>query len=291
MRITEKIIQRGMVDDIHRQIESMAKLQDQISSGKQVHNLSDDPARAARSVSLNAAHAALIQHRQNAEEGVSWMNATLASLASARSTIQTARTNALQGATDTSSAESRQVLAIAVDRLSGQLMEAANSKWNGSSLFAGNKTTTAAFSSTGVYQGDTGTMTRDIAPGETTVVNLTGDQVFTGGENAFQVLADLKTALNNNDGSAINALLPRLDNAMNQMLKLEASLGAEVKRVETTTDRLNELEVNLTARISANDDTDMPKAVVDLQNANNLYQAALKASSTLFNTSLLDYLR
>ena len=50
MRITEKIIQRGMVDDIHRQIEAMAKLQDQVSSGKQVINLSDDPARAARSM-------------------------------------------------------------------------------------------------------------------------------------------------------------------------------------------------------------------------------------------------
>lgn len=291
MRITEKIIQRGVIDDIHRQIDSMARLQEQISSGKQVHNLSDDPARAARSVALNSAHAALIQHRQNAEEGTSWMNATLASLANARATIQTARNNALQGATDTSSAESRQVLAIAVDRLSGQLLEAANAQWNGSSLFAGNKTTTPAFTSAGVYQGDTGTMTRDIAPGETSQINLTGQEVFINGENAFQVLADLKTALNNNDGPAINALLPRLDNAMNQMLKLEAALGAESKRVETTTDRLNELEVTLTARISSNDDTDMPKAVVDLQNANTLYQAALKASATLFNTSLLDYLR
>lgn len=91
MRITEKMIQRGMVDDIHRQIDAMARLQDQISSGKQVRNLSDDPARATRSVALNSAHAALMQHRHNAEEGVSWMNATLASLSNARSSIQTAR--------------------------------------------------------------------------------------------------------------------------------------------------------------------------------------------------------
>ena len=134
-------------------------------------------------------------------------------------------------------------------------------------------------------------MTRDIAPGETTAINLNGQEVFINGENAFQVLLDLKTALNNNDGAAVNALLPRLDNAMNQILKLEAALGAESKRVETTTDRLNELEVNLTARISSNDDTDMPKAIVDLQNANTLYEASLKASAALFNTSLLDYLQ
>ncbi|MBK8575192.1 MAG: flagellar hook-associated protein FlgL [Elusimicrobia bacterium] len=291
MRITEKMIQRGMVDDIHRQIDAMARLQDQISSGKQVRNLSDDPARATRSVALNSAHAALMQHRHNAEEGVSWMNATLASLSNARSSIQTARVNALQGATGTASAESRAVLAIAVDRLSGQLLETANSQWNGSSLFGGNKTTTAAFSTTGAYQGDTGTMTRDIAPGETTQINLTGQEVFINGENAFQVLADLKTALNNNDGTAVNALLPRLDAVMSQMLKLEASLGAEVKRVETTAERLNELEVNLLARISSNDDTDMPKAIVDLQNANNLYEASLKTSASLFNISLLDYLQ
>jgi flagellar hook-associated protein 3 FlgL len=125
-----------------------------------------------------------------------------------------------------------------------------------------NKTTTAAFSNAGVYQGDTGTMTRDIAPGETTVVNLTGKEVFVDGENSFQVLADLKTALNNNDGATVRALLPRLDNALNQLLKLEAELGSEAKRVETTLERLDELEVNLMDRISTNDDTDMPRALV-----------------------------
>jgi flagellar hook-associated protein 3 FlgL len=291
MRITDRIIQRGMVDDIHRQIESMNRLQKQISSGQRVHNLSDDPARAARSVALNAAQTALVQHRKTAEDGVSWMNATLGSLATARESIQTARVMTLQGATDTVSPEGRQVLALSVEGIATQLLETANTKWNGASLFAGNKTTTPAFTSAGVYQGDTGAMVRDISPGETSVVNLTGEQIFIDGENSFQVLADLKTALTNNDPNAINALLPRLDNALNQMLKLEASLGAEVQRVETTIRRLDDLEVNLMSRISNNDDTDMPRALVDLQNANNLYEAALKASASLFNSSLLDYLR
>jgi flagellar hook-associated protein 3 FlgL len=291
MRITDRIIQRGMVEDIHRQLAAMNRLQEQISSGSRVNSLSDDPVRAARSVSLNAAHASLEQHRNTAQEGLSWMNATLASLATARQTIQTARTNAVQGATDTQTDETREVLAIAVDQLSAQLLDTANAKWNGSSLFAGNKTTTAAFSNAAVYQGDTGTMTRDIAPGETTVVNLTGKEVFVDGENAFQVLADLKTALSNNDGAAVRALLPRLDNALNQLLKLEAELGSEAKRVETTLERLDELEVNLMDRISTNDDTDMPRALVDLQNANTLYEASLKASSALFKTTLLDFLQ
>ncbi|MBL8022905.1 MAG: flagellar hook-associated protein FlgL [Elusimicrobia bacterium] len=291
MRITDKIIQRGMVDDIHRQLDSMNRLQRQISSGQKVHNLSDDPARAARSVGLNAAHTALVQHRKTAEDGVTWMSATLGSLATARESIQTARVMAIQGANDTLSLESRQVLALSVQGIASQLLETANTKWNGASLFAGNKTTTPAFTSAAVYQGDTGTMVRDISPGETSVVNLTGKQVFVDGENAFQVLTDLQTALTNNDSNAINALLPRLDNALNQMLKLEATLGAEVQRVETTTRRLDDLEVNLMKRISNNDDTDMPQALVDLQNANTLYEAALKASASLFKSSLLDYLR
>jgi flagellar hook-associated protein 3 FlgL len=85
--------------------------------------------------------------------------------------------------------------------------------------------------------------------------------------------------------------LPRLDNALNQLLKLEAELGSEAKRVETTLERLDELEVNLMDRISTNDDTDMPRALVDLQNANTLYEASLKASSALFKTTLLDFLQ
>lgn len=291
MRITDRMTQRGLVDDIHRQQETMLRLQAQIASGKLVQNLSDDPARAARSLALNAAQAALTQHQKNAQEGITWMNTTLASLSNARETIQTARTTAVQGATDSMTADSRQTLATSVDQMITQLREVANAKWNGLSLFAGNKTTTAAFSDTGAYQGDAGTMTRDIAPGETAVINVTGQQAFLTGDNAFQVLADLKTALNNNDGSAVNALLPRLDTVMNNMLKLEAELGSQVKRVENTNSRLDELGVTLTKQISENDDTDMPRAIVDLQNADTLYQASLKASSTLFNTSLLDYLR
>lgn len=291
MRITDRIIQRGMVDDIHRQLEAMNRLQEQISSGRRFNNLSDDPVRAARSVSLNAAQNSLEQHRSSAQEGLSWMNATLASLGTARQTIQTARTNAVQGGNDTQTEDTREVLAIAVGQLSAQLLDTANAKWNGASLFAGNKTTTAAFTAGGVYQGDTGTMTRDIAPGETTAINLTGQETFISGENSFQVLTDLKSALENNDGAAVRALIPRLDNALNQLLKLEAELGSEAKRVETTLERLDELEVNLMDRISTNDDTDMPRALVDLQNANTLYEASLKASSALFKTTLLDFLQ
>jgi flagellar hook-associated protein 3 FlgL len=291
MRITEKIIQRNVVGDVNKHLASMAKLQQQVSTGKRIQGLSDDPSRAARSLSLGAHRSALTQYQENTESALAWMNASVDALTHAHDTLQAARQDALSGGTDTLSNEGRQALVTNVNRLKEQLLGIANSTWKGLSLFAGQKTTTTAFSPLGVYQGDGGQITRDTSPNEASVVNVRGDQAFTGAENLFTLLDDLSAALAANDTAAVRATLPRLDAGLNQILTIEGQMGAETKLLETTQERLNELDGTLTKRISENDDTDMTRAVVDLQNANNLYEASLAASSKLFQSTLLDFLR
>lgn len=291
MRITERRIQQNVVDDVNRHLANMDRLQKQISTGRRIHSLSEDPAGAARSLALGSAQEALTQYRKNTEESVAWMDATLAALARARETLQEARQQGLEGGTDTTPAEARRALAVSVGRLRERLLEAANTTWNGASLFGGHRTTVPAFNDAAAYQGDDGLLTRDIASGESTVVNVTGRRAFIGGTNLFAALDTLQTALAADDGPAIRDALAPLNDGMNQLLTLEAELGAETQRVQATQARLDDLEVTLTRRRSENDDTDMTRALVDLQNADRLYQSALAASSQLFKTSLLDFLR
>lgn len=291
MRVTERLIHRGVVDDIHKHLAAMAKLQKQIASGQRLVNLSDEPIDAARSVRLRSDAAGLDQYRKNAQEAVAWMDATLAGLSRVREVMQEARTDALQGGTDSTSAEGRAALAEGVARLRESLVELGNSRWQGVALFGGHAVTAAPFAADGTYAGDAGAIRRDIAPGESTRINYTGDEVFRGGTDLFAALEALETALRADDPAAVRAALPDVESGVNGLLKLEASLGAETERVELTLSRLDEMSVTLAQRRSDNDDTDMAQAAVDLQNTDTVYQAALAASARLFSASLLDFLR
>lgn len=291
MRVTERLIHRGVVDDIHRHMASMARLQKQISSGRRLSGISEEPIDAARSIRLRATDAGLKQFQKSAQEGTAWMNATLSGLTRVREVMQDARLNALQGGTDTTPAEGRLAMAEDTTRLLEALREVGNSRWEGQYLFGGQSTTSPAFADNGQYQGDDGRVWRDIAPGETIPVNLTGSEVFKTGTDLFAALETLRTALLNNDPAAVRAALPALEAGTNQVLRFEASLGAETERAEMTQSRLAEMASTVTKRISENDDTDMAQAAIDLANADRQYQASLAASARLFSVSLLDFLR
>lgn len=291
MRVTERMIHRGVVDEIHGHQAAMAKLQQQIASGQRLTGLSEEPIDAARSIRLRAAAAGLDQYKKNTQEALAWMNATLGGLGRVREVLQEARLDALQGGTDSTPPESRQALAETVARLRESLVELGNSKWEDASLFGGHATTATPFAPDGTYRGDTGAIGRDIAPGETTTVNYNGDEVFQSGTNLFAALDNLETALRNNDPAAVRAAVPALDAGIGKILRFEASLGAETERVTLTRSRLDEMSVTLAQRRSENDDTDMAQAAVDLQNENNVYEASLAASARLFGASLLDFLK
>lgn len=291
MRVTERLIHRGVVDEIHGHLAAMAKLQQQIASGKRLTGLSEEPIDAARSIRLQASAAGLDQFKKNTQEALAWMNATLGALSRVREVLQEARTDALEGGTDSTPTDSRHALGESVARLRESLVELANSKWEGASLFGGHATTAAPFAADGTYRGDTGTIGRDIAPGETSTVNYNGDEVFRTGTNLFSALDALQTALQNDDPAAVRAAVPALDDGIKKVLRMEASLGAETERVTLTQSRLDEMNVTLTKRRSENDDTDMAQAAMDLQSENNVYQASLAASARLFGASLLDFLK
>jgi len=291
MRITNNMINRDVVDDVHRHLNDMAILRKEISTGKRVQSLSRDAVAATRSLAFASAQSTLEQYKVNTEESLAWMTATSAGLARVRETMQDAKLQAQTGATDTVSEDTRKSIAINVHQLRNTLLEVGNSEWNGSRLFGGHKTSTPVFTSDGTYQGDSGTLQRDIAANETAVINVTGQRVFLEGTNLFQTLTDLETALNANDAPGVRSLLTQLDEGLNQVLTVEAEMGAEINRVENTQTRLDELTVTLTERRSANDDADVSKAAVELTNLDNLYQSALAATAQLFNHSLLDFLK
>ena len=68
-------------------------------------------------------------------------------------------------------------------------------------------------------------------------------------------------------------------------------VGARTARIDATKTNVDSQRLDLKARISENEDVDLPATIMNLQSQQVAYQSALGASAKILQTSLLDYLR
>jgi flagellar hook-associated protein 3 FlgL len=101
----------------------------------------------------------------------------------------------------------------------------------------------------------------------------------------------LINALREGDRDLIAQLNGNMDLAMDQLLSVRADIGTRMIRMETTQNRLEASHLNVTRLLSEVEDADIISLVSELAREENLYQAALLASSKLMQQSLVDFIR
>jgi flagellin-like hook-associated protein FlgL len=101
----------------------------------------------------------------------------------------------------------------------------------------------------------------------------------------------LSEALHDNNREMAGALMENLDLAMRELLRSRADVGSRMMRLNTTRNRLESTETSVTKMLSEVEDADIITLVSDVAREENLYQAALMASSKIIQPSLMDFLR
>jgi len=293
MRITNRMLSDDLIYNLRRNTERLSKVQQQISSGKRFTRPSEDPTGVSQVLTLSAEAARTDQYLRNLDNAKAWLGATDTALSDLTAIVQRARELALQGSNDTMSAEDRRSIAKEVEQLLEHAVQTGNTALGGQYLFAGFQTDTAPFTLSGgpppttvTYNGDNGEIQRTIGPGQSLTINSQAGAEF---KALFETLISLRDTLDagNRPGSQVNVLDAHLDG----LLELSTQAGARLNRVEMTTDRLNEIKLNLSALRSATEDTQVDEAAIDLMSAQNVYQAGLAAGAKVIQPSLLDYLR
>ena len=128
--------------------------------------------------------------------------------------------------------------------------------------------------------------------GATVQVNTAGPAAFgTGPDALFKVLGDIVTHLQTNDDAGLNADLTRLDNATSNVQNALGSVGARYNRVESMQNAAASKLVTLTDQLSATEDIDLPKTIMELQLQQTAYQAALGSTAKVIQPSLMDFLK
>lgn len=295
MRVTDRMMVQGIVDQLQRNAQQLEKVQKRVASGRQVNIPSDDPQAAANILKFKEAITANEQYSRNAEAAISWMNATDDSLRSLGDLVQRAQVLAVQGANDTLGDQQRDAIAAEVQQLLEQALQVGNSSFAGRYLFAGTKTSTAPFTPVGTppasvtYNGDTALVRWEVGPGQTIPVNMTGDQVFPA---VFSALINLRDHLSADDPAAIrNADISALANAQDEVLRLQAEVGAKVNRLQLVRQQLEDTRLHLTELRSRLEDLDMAEGLTEMATREAAYRAALGTAARVLQPSLLDYLR
>ncbi len=297
MRITQRQIGEQVLSDIAAAFERLNGYQRQVASGRRLTRPADDPTGTASTLGYRGALLRVAQHLTNIDRARSWLSATDSTLSDLSLTLQRARELAVQGASDTLSADDRRRIALEVRQLLGHTFSLSKTMLGDRHLFSGFKVTTPPYNPLPneydvpvppPYQGDGGEMPAEIDAGTTITVNLTADVVF---GPAVAALIQLRDALDSGSSAAVEAALPALDQAINTAVDNRVIVGARLNRLEAAESRLQDLKLSLTELKSRTEDVDFAEATTHLAIAEAAYRAALMGSARVIQPSLLDFLK
>jgi flagellar hook-associated protein 3 FlgL len=291
MRVTSGMSQRHVLADLRRVQERLANAQSQVSSGKRIEKPSDDPLGAERAMRLNDKLESTSAYRTAVDESRSWLDATDSALDSLNQIVQHVRELTLQAANGSTSDAGRQAIKQQIDQLTEEAKSTLNSAYDGRYVFSGTKTDTPPYSAaTGdAYQGDAAPVVRQIGPGVSVQVNVTGDDVLSG---LLPALRTLSSHLASNDIAALGTSdLKAIDAGFDNLSAKRGAIGAITNRVDAAGTRLDDTADITTAFLSKTEDADLPQALTDLSAQQTALQAALRGGATLIQQSLMDFLR
>lgn len=280
--------------------ERAVRAQRQVSSGKRIETVSDNPDEVSNLLAARADLARIRQVNSNLGRIKTEVDMAEESVANSIKVVERARVLAAQGFNGTQTAETRAGIAAEVRNLMQQLVNQSNAFVNGRYLFAGNADATQPFTfsegpplSAGVYQGSAATRAALNATGNAFPIALSGAEIFASpnpSQNAFAAISDLYAALTSNDEAAIGIQVARLATAGEYLNQKLAFYGAAQNNVRDAVAAASNLEVRLQGQISQTEDADLSEAIVAMNRAAFEQQATLQSRGRLPQQSLFDYL-
>ncbi len=299
-RVTPSLIAQRTLRDINAQLGRIAGLQEQLSTGARVNRPSDDPIDARRAINVRV----LLQKNEQFIANIDDLQPQLAdgeaALQGIVSIFQRALELTTQAANGTNGQEQLDAIALEIDGLLESALTASNTRTNGRTIFSGTRTLEDAFTATRVggeitavtYQGNDQVISVDISDGAQVGANIPGSVAFQETVDIFTVLIGIRDDMRAGNQANLSAVrIDQISAAMDQSLGGLARIGAISNRLDRTSNALQDGNVQLKALLSDKIDADFADTVLNLNVAQNAYEAALSAAGRILQTSLLDFIR
>jgi flagellar hook-associated protein 3 FlgL len=285
---------------------SLAKTQEQLSTGLQIVKPSDAPDKAALVTRLESE----LSRQTGYQNTLKAVNVRLTSeetaLKNTSDVMYRIKELAVQAANDTLSDKDRQSVGLELSTLRDQVLSLANSQdSNGNYLFSGSKASQPAFSQDAKghvsYQGDQARMKVNVGDNRRVNLNMPGSDAFTrvvrddgkGNQSAvdfFQSLDDLVAAVKSSDHVAIQRGVAEVDGLQNGISEGLGQIGADLTVVDMQNNVLDQVVLQLKTTRSDVEDLDYTSAVTKMNKDQLALEAAQSSFAKISQLSLFKYM-
>jgi flagellar hook-associated protein 3 FlgL len=273
---------------------SLAKTQEQLSTGKQIIKPSDVPEKAAVVTRIESELARQTSYQNSLKMVDIRLKSEETALTNSSDVMYRMKELAMQAANDTLSAADRQTVSLEMSQLRDQMLSLANSQdSNGNYLFAGSRVTQMPFSPDAkgmvMYQGDQNRMIVGVGDNRRMNLNMAGTDAFTNvvrddgkggrvGIGFFQSLNDLVNSVKNSDKVGLQRGLGEIDQLQQGLSDASAQVGTDQNVIDSQNNVLDEIVLRLKSTLSDVQDLDYTEAITKM----NKDQLALEAAQNTF---------
>ncbi len=145
MRVTEKMLFGFSMDRLRQQASGLLKAQERSVTGKRVTQASDDPVAASRALNFKRTIAQVDQRLRNVTEAERFLSISDETLKDVEGELHKASELAIDMASASKTPQDRKNAIHELQQIFDQLVNLANTRHDGQSLFAGNKVNTTPF--------------------------------------------------------------------------------------------------------------------------------------------------
>ena len=304
MRISTATIYEMGVARITDLQASLAKTQQQLSTGRRILTPADDPVGASNALEVIQSQVINAQFSTNRDVAKASLNQLDGTLSGVSDIIVNAKSLVISGGNASLNDQQRGFIATELRGAFDNLLGLANTKDGaGNYLLSGYQTTTQPFARTAMgaqYDGDQGERRVQVGPSRQMAISETGQAVFQGGgQDIFKTIGDLITLLETPvstpaGATALNAGLATanggMDKALDNVLTLRASVGSRLKELDSLDIAGEALNEQYQQNLSGIQDLDYARAISELSQQQVTLQAAQKSFIQVAGLSLFSFL-
>lgn len=142
MRVTNKMLSNSFLTDMRGNLSNMQKLQQQLTSGKEIRRPSDDPFKVARAMQLHTDMNTNLQYNENITNTSKWLDTTDTALGQAGNVLQRVRELLISSGNAGYGPIQREAVKDEINQKVGELGQILNTNFDGKYIFGGSRGTT-----------------------------------------------------------------------------------------------------------------------------------------------------
>jgi len=299
MRVTNSTIYRNMLLQLQTGNTQQAHYQKEIATGQRLHEASDDPAAMGRVLGLRSEKGDHQQFVRNIDRAEALVNVNFEDMKSLQQLTLQAEEFSIK-ANSVIGADGFPAYAQQVNALIEQAVAIGNTKYQGEYIHAGAATDTEPFQVNtrdaqgwitvmDPWAGSNANPEIIIAHGKKMEprTDSTQNQEISSVINNLIALRDALVAENMTDVATARTALQANET---ELVKAMGDIGGDLSRLQMARNLAESRFTALEQNLSDEADADLTQSIMDLNQAQVAYEAAMQSSSRIMRTSLLDYI-